>query len=142
MNQLIKEFRRFYKGELRRSRRSSEGKLLLQPSYSNSRMTVDYTLPNGTLCHLNCNMYHGIILTLFNDIELDHEGFKEADISAKLNIPIDVVNKSLNALGSAKFPILVLSADSKWRINTQLELSQKIINSGNVINISEKRKMN
>ncbi|GAV28375.1 hypothetical protein PMKS-001846 [Pichia membranifaciens] len=141
MEQVLKEFRRFYKNELRRSRRSSEGKLIIQPNYSYSRMTIDYTLPNGTACHINCNMYQGMILTLFDD-DGSENGLVDTDIATKLNIPIDIVLKSLNALGGTKFPILVNSGDHKWKINIDLVIPQKVINSGHTVTITEKKKAN
>ncbi|ODQ49461.1 hypothetical protein PICMEDRAFT_9925 [Pichia membranifaciens NRRL Y-2026] len=139
MGQMMKEFKRFYKNELRRSRRYSEGKLIIQPNYHYSRMTIDYTPPNGIVCHINCNMYQGMILTLFDD-DGSENGLVDTDIATKLNIPIDIVLRCLNALGSTKFPILVKSGDHNWKINIDLEIPQKVINSGNTVTITEKKK--
>ena len=84
-------------------------------------------------------MYQGMILTLFDD-DGSENGLVDTDIATKLNIPIDIVLRCLNALGSTKFPILVKSGDHNWKINIDLEIPQKVINSGNTVTITEKKK--
>lgn len=143
MNNYLREYRSFLKTELKKeSNPGYNGKLLIQLNYGLSKMTIDYALDDDSIIHINCNMYHGMILSLFNNIQDDEAVLKDEEIANKLNIPLELVIKSLNALKNPKHPILSNESGDvhRWKINKDFQLSEKAKNSDYTITINDKRR--
>ena len=87
------------------------------------QIEIDYTTDTGGTARIDCNLYQGMILRLFDE-ERDEELAADA-ISEKLNI-IDgnVTLKNLRMLSDEKAPILK-ETGGKWSINKEFAITEK-----------------
>ncbi|KAG0679153.1 hypothetical protein C6P40_003478 [Pichia californica] len=124
----IKDFKNFLKLNENSNDKLKDSKLLLELNYSYSRMLIDFTLNDGTICHLDCNFYHGMILSLFNEFNI----LNENEIAKKLNLLLNITIKYLNNLKSSKCPILK-NIENDWMIDENFKITDKIKRANNTI---------
>lgn len=114
----LKEYKRWIRDKLRINK-----KFKLELNNWMSRVEIDYTTDTGGTARIDCNLYQGMILRLFDE-ERDEELAADA-ISEKLNI-IDgnVTLKNLRMLSDEKAPILK-ETGGKWSINKEFAITEK-----------------
>ena len=97
-------------------------KLKFGLDYANSRMELEMSTHDGTPLLVSCNMFQGLILTLFDD------GIEKIDVSMvsrKLNMREDVARRHLRVLSSERMRLLVEVDDASWMVNERFSIPAK-----------------
>lgn len=131
INKKIKEYNKFIRNKFKEEFKN-ENKINIKLSYSISKMNIRFNVNENEEIEINCNFYQGLILNLFNE----NDELNENEICDRLQLNFDIVLKNLKILNDERnYSILVKNGDDKWKINLNFEISGRLKNSNNVINI-------
>lgn len=128
-----KEYSRWLKAELRKHKKLGNYiKVKFELSYAYSKLNIDYTLGNGQTIHIICNMYQGLILTLFDEYE-DGDAISLDTFADKLNVPERMILKHISPLCLKRHALLVMKDDRHWFLNNNFTITEKLSDSSNTL---------